>query len=436
MPRFGRPISLVHKLVLSYAAMAVFTAASLVTSGIGLYSLGRMAHDIARNDLSVLTGARELREAVSAEEGFIGKFVILGSPDFRQLFAHRDSQSTETLRRVAAKLPPESARQLTDGYEEFRRIADEIFSGSIRPAHGTVRSAAAPVYEVLEEVIRTRQKLLETKLTAAERDRNLTMTWMLAFSLVGFLLAAGAAGFFVYRVLTSLTKLKEATHRIAEGDFDYDPSIADKDEFGELADDFISMAAQLKELEQMSLDASPLTRLPGNIAIERSLNRRLRDGEAFALGYADLDNFKAYNDHYGYVRASEVIRMTGEIIYDSVKTFGNGSDFVGHIGGDDFVMIVSSENVAPICDKVLREFDRKIRECYTAADLAAGFIVGDDRYGVHREFPIMTLSIAVLTCSPGEYSSAAEIARLAAEIKDRVKVAPGSNYFIHSGETA
>jgi len=94
-------------------------------------------------------------------------------------------------------------------------------------------------------------------------------------------------------------------------------------------------------------------------------------------------------------------------------------------------MIIASDKVVPICDTVIREFTAGIRGYYSEADLAAGSISGVDRYGVPREFPIMTISIAVLDCRKGDYATAADIARAAAEIKDQVKVAPGSNYFIH-----
>jgi GGDEF domain-containing protein len=294
-----------------------------------------------------------------------------------------------------------------------------------------ITTAADRTLAALDGIITDRQRLLGEKMAAADRQRIETVRLTLLLSFAGFLLAVSVAGFFAFNIYRSITKLKKATHRIAEGDFDFDPQIPFSDEFGELARDFTTMAAKLKDLEAVNLDASPLTRLPGNIAIERSLNRRLRGGESFALCYLDLDNFKSYNDRYGYVGASDIIKMTGEIIYTAVKEHGYENDFVGHIGGDDFVMIIASDKIALICDTVIWKFTEGIKGYYSEADLAAGSINGVDRYGVPREFPIMTISIAVLDCRKGDYASAAEIARSAAEIKDQVKVAPGSNYFIH-----
>jgi diguanylate cyclase (GGDEF)-like protein len=228
-----------------------------------------------------------------------------------------------------------------------------------------------------------------------------------------------------------MDKLKKATNRIAEGDFDYDPRISEGDEIGDLAMGFTHMAARLKDLEQHSLDASPLTRLPGNIAIERALNRKLLTGETFAFCYADLDNFKAYNDCYGYLKASEVIKFTGQIIHDSVSQQGSDDDFVGHIGGDDFVMVVDQENAESCCQTIIDRFSSMIEQNYSPEDLAAGCIQSVDRYGAQRNFQIMTISIAVLICGHGEYESAMDIARTAAEIKEHVKGLPGSNYLVN-----
>ena len=147
------------------------------------------------------------------------------------------------------------------------------------------------------------------------------------------------------------------------------------------------MAERLKVLEQMSLDASPLTRLPGNIAIERVLSSHLIEGKPFAIYYADLDNFKAYNDHYGYVKASEVIKITAEIIYQAVGKVTDTETFVGHIGGDDFIIIAGCEPAESICKQIIADFEAEIVKHYSPEDLAAGAIEGVDRYGVAAGFP-------------------------------------------------
>jgi diguanylate cyclase (GGDEF)-like protein len=304
-----------------------------------------------------------------------------------------------------------------------------MFSG--QAGQEELKSATTQVFNAIDTIYNNTQEQLKVKLQAADRKEKWTIAWTIVLSFTGFALAMVVGTLFIYNVSTAIRRLKTATHKIAEGDFDYDPKIKAGDEIGDLARDFISMAARLKVLEQMSLDASPLTRLPGNIAIEGVLNRRLQDDVPFAVCYADLDNLKAYNDHYGYIKASEVIKKAGEIIYEAVKAAAEESAFVGHIGGDDFVMVVALEHAAPVCEAVIGMFDKEIRNHYTSEDLARGSIDAVDRYGVPRVFPIMTISIAVTICRKGEFDSAVAIAKAAAEIKDYVKSKPGSNYLIN-----
>ena len=422
--------TLVQKLILSYAAMTVFTVAALGNAIMGLYALNRIAGSIVTSDLVAITTVGKLRDSLLAQEGYVRKFIILNGSEFERLFRNHEQEFQTSLDRLKGSGPDRRLPEVLRNYRAFRDGAIILFEGGAIDQK-VITTAADRTLAALDGIIADRQRQLGEKMADADRQRTETVRLTLFLSFAGFLLAVSVAGFFAFNIYRSITKLKKATHRIAEGDFDFDPQIPPSDEFGELARDFTTMAAKLKVLEEVSLDASPLTRLPGNIAIERSLNRRLKAGESFALCYVDLDNFKSYNDRYGYVPASDIIKMTGEIIYTAVKEHGDENDFVGHIGGDDFVMIIASDKIAPICDTVIQKFTGGIREFYSEADLAAGSISGVDRYGVPREFPIMTISIAVLDCRKGDYASAADIARAAAEIKDQVKVAPGSNYFIH-----
>ena len=190
------------------------------------------------------------------------------------------------------------------------------------------------------------------------------------------------------------------------------------------------MAARLKELERLNLDASPLTRLPGNAAIERVLEERLQGGAPFAFCYADLDNFKPFSDNYGYARGSELLRITGDLISAAVKAQGGADGFVGHVGGDDFVMVVPVDRAAPVCEALIESFDAEAIKHFRAEDRQAGGIEGCDRYGVQRFFPITTISIAVVVCGATEFASAVEIAKAVSLVKDSVKEMTGSSYRI------
>jgi GGDEF domain-containing protein len=421
--------TLVQKLVISYFAVAVFSMAATGFSIFGLHSLNGIVRDIARNDFAFMKSAEGLRESISAQERNAAKFSVLKSPEFKDIYIQRNREFVAMLDELKQNSPASQLDKLTADFVQFSRKADDLFQEKNNDIK-QLKMAAAQVNTAIENLFASRQTVLNNKLKKAEQKREMTVKWTLILSFSGFLLALCVMALFIYTISSSIKKLKRATHYIAEGNFDYDPQIPSGDEIGDLAKDFTTMAGRLKVSEQMCLDASPLTRLPGNIAIERILTKKLQTGETFAVCYADLDNFKAYSDRYGYIRGSDLIKMTGEVIYDVVQRHGDDSAFVGHIGGDDFVMIVTSDDVDKVCQGVIDDFTVRVPEFYNEEDLARGSIEGFDRYGVKRVFPLMTISIAVVMCQQGEYDSAVKIAKTAAEIKEFAKGAAGSNYFI------
>jgi diguanylate cyclase (GGDEF)-like protein len=430
-----RKVSLIQKLIASYGAMAFFTTAALVFAITGLFSLNKTARDIAKRDLVLLSSANQLRQSLLAQESYVGKYAILKSPEFIDLFHKRESECLGILQQLEQTNPSPEITQIVATYRNYRTAAQRLFQGDTGVLH-RLETIAQQLIDATDTFAVKRQELLNTRLEAADRKENATVRWTLIFSLTGFALAICVAALFLFNIATAIGKLRKAMHRIAEGDFDYDPQIPPGDEIGALAHDFSSMAKRLKVLEQMNLDASPLTRLPGNIIIERVLTKHLEEGKPFAVCYADLDNMKVYNDRYGYIKGSDVIKMAGEIIQEAVRNNAEEDAFVGHIGGDDFVMVFAHENVPAVCEEVLRKFDEGIVVHYTKEDLARGAIEGVDRYGVPRSFPIMTISIAITICQRGEYDSASAIAKAAMEIKDYVKIKPGSNYMINQRKKA
>jgi len=148
----------------------------------------------------------------------------------------------------------------------------------------------------------------------------------------------------------------------------------------------------------LELGASPTTRLPGSMAIEAEIDRRLgSSGGDFAFCYLDLDNLKAFNDYYGYAKADGVILQTGDIVREVVARCGGPGDFIGHIAGDDFVFITTRDHADQVCLTVIETFDRLVPLYYNKVDRERGFIETNDRYGVLRRFPIMSVSIACAT---------------------------------------
>lgn len=425
----GGGISLARKLVIGYAALAVFILAAFFFSAAGLYSLKSTARDIATSHLPAISALTEMRTSLLAQESYAGKYVIFKSNEFRELFRQKQGEYLAALTILQKNAASGETATLNRLSAEYSTAAERLFRGGVDDTV-TLRATALTILDAVDALYTARQQSLQAKLEAANRQERSAMFWAFSLSFTGFLLAVAVAVVFTFRTFSAIRKLQQATHRIAAGDFDFDPGIPAGDEIGELAGDFTRMAARLKDLEQMSLDASPLTRLPGNIAIERVINKRLQEGARFALCYADLDNFKSYTDNYGYIKGSELIRLTGEIIYNAVKDCAESDAFVGHVGGDDFVMIVSAETAQAVCETVIERFDAEVVRHYTPADLARGGIEGADRYGVHRFFPVMTISIAVIINEAGEFASAVELARTAAEIKDYAKEKSGSTYLL------
>jgi PleD family two-component response regulator len=201
------------------------------------------------------------------------------------------------------------------------------------------------------------------------------------------------------------------------------------------ADDFIAkpfspqeMLARVRaKVRRANVDSSlqPLTRLPGNIAIEHEVRRRFEAREPWAVIYADLDNFKAFNDHYGFVRGDDAIRLVSSTMSDTIKRIGIESDFLGHIGGDDFIIVTTPQRAENLARTVADTFDRDVPPLYDPADRKNGWIAAKDRRGNNVRFPLMSLSLAIVTQSP-RITSYQSIGEVAAELKSFAKRQTGS----------
>jgi diguanylate cyclase (GGDEF)-like protein len=239
---------------------------------------------------------------------------------------------------------------------------------------------------------------------------------------IGGLLLGVIIGLIITRNISrSVNQLKLSTREISGGKFDHLPEVRNRDELGDLSRAIQNMAQRLKSLEEMSLDASPLTHLPGGIAIENILNQKLREEAPVAFCQLDLSHFKAFNDRYGYARGNEVIQATGKMITEAVKAQGDDDGFVGHIGGDDFAVITSPERYEKICLAIIESFDKMILDFYDPEDRQRGYIQGETRQGQKVTFPIMTLAIAVVTNKNRRLLNHIQVGEIAAEMKKYAK---------------
>lgn len=172
---------------------------------------------------------------------------------------------------------------------------------------------------------------------------------------------------------------------------------------------------------ERDLDANPLTRLPGNVSILNELQARIDKKAPLAVAYCDLDKFKVYNDKYGFSHGDEVIRETARLLIRATQEFGNPDDFIGHIGGDDFVVVTTPGKVDGIGQKVTDDFEKMAPSFYNEEDRAAGFIVGHDRKGVEQKFGLLSISIGVVSNEKRELNHVAQIAEIGAELKEAAK---------------
>jgi diguanylate cyclase (GGDEF)-like protein len=195
----------------------------------------------------------------------------------------------------------------------------------------------------------------------------------------------------------------------------------------------VSVRKLLSVITKMQVEsarfANPLTGLPGNVKIEEEIQSRLSvPDQPFALIYADLDGFKAFNDRYGFERGDQAILLTARILSDVVTLTGNGNEFVGHVGGDDFVLITDLRHTEQVCNRIIQQFDEQIPSLYNQEELAAGGISAVDRQGRQHFYPIMSISLAVVTNEQRKFTNHLAMGEIAAELKHRAKNIAGSCY--------
>lgn len=176
---------------------------------------------------------------------------------------------------------------------------------------------------------------------------------------------------------------------------------------------------------------SPLTGLPGNVQIQTEMKRRLLKREKFAILYLDLDNFKAYNDIYGFSNGDEIIKFTSQVILNNIHNLNSTDNFVGHIGGDDFIAIVGDTDYEKLCQDIIFEFDTRVVEYYNDEDIQKGYIEVANRRGIIEQFPITSISIGVVEIDVGRFRSTLEIGEIGAQVKHQAKSIMGSTYVIN-----
>ena len=206
------------------------------------------------------------------------------------------------------------------------------------------------------------------------------------------------------------------------------------------ADDYVTkpfipeeLVARLRAVMSRSTTTrglSPLTGMSGNSDILREITRRLAQSERFAVLYPDIDSFKSYNDHYGFLRGDDVIKTLATIILEVLEENHSDHHFAGHVGGDDFVVLTEPSIAETIATEITKRFDQAIVALYDPIDRDRGWIESEERNGSMLRTPLVSVSIGIVIAEPGSYSSAAAVAARASEVKGVAKRMPGSKWVL------
>ncbi len=190
----------------------------------------------------------------------------------------------------------------------------------------------------------------------------------------------------------------------------------------------LSEARAILKRNHNELDLNPLTSLPGARSSILRIERALRSKKPFAVCCVDLANLSAFNTAYGDARGDEIIVRLGHIIQDAVKYRGTPADFLAHLGGDDMILVTGSESAEAIAETVIQNFDAAIPNFYDAHDREQGYIVQRNKDGLLTQYPLMTISIAIVHGSEKPQWTIAGISQTAGELKNYMKALPGSCY--------
>lgn len=191
-----------------------------------------------------------------------------------------------------------------------------------------------------------------------------------------------------------------------------------------------NLLLKVEHLKALAIDANPLTHLPGNNTIVMTIQEAIENDQDMALIYTDLDYFKSYNDAYGFSAGDDLLLFTANTLQDVLRLMCGEEGFLGHIGGDDFVMMLPVEKLQEVGDEVLRVFDEGVPEFYSHEDVRRGAIESQDRNGTVTSYPLVSISLAGIHLLNHGFTRYVEVATACVELKKAAKARPGSTLFI------
>jgi diguanylate cyclase (GGDEF)-like protein len=229
-------------------------------------------------------------------------------------------------------------------------------------------------------------------------------------------------------IINPIKVLNRATKEIVGGKLELRVDIQTGDEIQELGETFNDMTHALVKMKARAESANPLTKLPGNVAIREEVETRLREGRKFVIVHSDLDNFKAFNDKYGLGAGDRAIQITADLLKEAIAKAGAPEDFIGHEGGDDFVLVTTPQKVNELTSYFIKRFDEEMPKLYSDEDRARGYIIAKNRQGVICKFQLMSISLAGVTNEHRVLGSYTEITNIMPELKEKSKSIQGSSF--------
>jgi len=438
-------LTISRKLLLGYLFMALLTVLASAFALFNLQKLSAGAYNITNHHFVLMENSKQLMDILLAQESAEKKYLILKDPELEQIFWKRSGEFTEKLAETSRLKLDHRMQSAVSEVDVLHRRLKELFSeetllvqnGQLQEAQAISDTTGRAVIDAMAMQLRDIQKNMDqainNEMNRIARQGRAAVQMTLGLSLLSLVLGITLALIITRNISKPLKQLKKATRLIAEGNLDHKIEARRDDEIGALADSFAHMTQRLKVLEALNLDASPLTGLPGNLAIENRIEQSLVKGKTFSLCQVDLDNFKPFADQYGYAWGSEVIKEVADLLQGYIAEMKLAEMFLGHIGGDDFVLIGDPGQVEGICKKLVVDFAGRILRYYRPEDAQKGYFIGRNRQGTVQKFPLITITAAIVTDDGSRFKNPLDMARLVAELKECAKRMPGSNYVTEEG---
>ncbi|MBN1274653.1 MAG: diguanylate cyclase [Candidatus Aminicenantes bacterium] len=431
-------LKIANKILLGSFPLFILIVVTGVFALVNIERLSGINANIVLSDIPLLNIADALTENLYSMELHANRFVILRNPEIKKLFEETTEEFTKRLQGIGS-ISGENGKiveKLAVFHKEYTDIFKDWFtslenSGTEQKDYNRIllekqKGLLSSIEDMKSRIITAQKEKIETA-------SHIGFKAFRTVAVLGFLsifVGVVSAWIITRHISGTISRLKDATGAISKGKFDLVPEVRSQDELGELVQSFADMAVRLKRLEEMYLDANPLTHLPGGVAIDNILKKRIEAGQKIAFCLIDLDNFKVFNDRYGYARGNMVIINTARVIENAVARFGSKECFFGHIGGDDFVLMASIDRYDKICRFVVGEFDKMVVKEYSSEDRKKGYVYQKSRQGKLMKYPIMTLSIGVVTNEKIPFEHIVQVGERAAEMKNYAKSRKGSFFAV------